>query len=92
MKMADEGFQLRAEDELQSADFPASSLASLQLRDEAAINESTKHMVDNPEPHSVFPVMMSSPLTQSEQQADISTASCPEPSPTARGKVKRGYT
>lgn len=91
--MAEEGFQLRAEDELQSADFPASSLASLHLRDEATvINQSTKHMVDNPEPHSVFPVMMSSPLTQSEQQADISTASRPEPSPTARGKVKRGYT
>ncbi|XP_019125388.1 phosphatidylinositol 3-kinase regulatory subunit beta isoform X3 [Larimichthys crocea] len=84
--MAEEGFQLRAEDNgLQPADFPTSSLASLHLRDEAAvINESTNHMVDNPEPHSVLPVMMSSPLTQSRQETDISMATRPEPSPAVQ--------
>lgn len=87
--MAEEGFQLGAEDELQPADFPTSSLASLHLRDEAAdTNESTNHMVDNPESHSVFPVMVSSPLNQSGQQTDISMATRPEPSPAAQGKVK----
>lgn len=88
--MAEDGFQLRAEDnELQPADFLASSLASLHLRDEAVvINESTSHMVDNPEPHSVFPVMMSSLFNQSRQQTDISTATRPEPSPAVQGKIK----
>lgn len=91
--MAEEGFQLRAEDNgLQPADFPTSSLASLHLRDEAAvINESTNHMVDNPEPHSVLPVMMSSPLTQSRQETDISMATRPEPSPAVQGKTERCY-
>ncbi|XP_049444951.1 phosphatidylinositol 3-kinase regulatory subunit gamma-like [Epinephelus fuscoguttatus] len=88
--MAEEGFQLRALDcaedkELQPADFPTSSLASLHLRDEAVvINESTNHMGDNPEPHSVFSVMMSSPLNQSRQQSDISVATRPEPSPAVQ--------
>ncbi|XP_041791174.1 phosphatidylinositol 3-kinase regulatory subunit gamma-like [Chelmon rostratus] len=87
--MAEDGFQLRAEDnELQPADFLASSLASLHLRDEAVvINESTSHMVDNPEPHSVFPVMMSSLFNQSRQQTDISTATRPEPSPAVQVDV-----
>ncbi|XP_051231973.1 phosphatidylinositol 3-kinase regulatory subunit beta-like isoform X1 [Dicentrarchus labrax] len=91
--MAQEGFQLIALDnkdstednELQPADFPTSSLASLHLRDEAVvINENINHMVDNPEPHSVFPEMMSSLLNQSQQQTDISMATRPEPSPAAQ--------
>ncbi|XP_035509876.1 phosphatidylinositol 3-kinase regulatory subunit gamma-like isoform X1 [Morone saxatilis] len=91
--MAREGFQLKAFDnkdrtednELQPADFPTSSLASLHLRDEAVvINENINHMVDNPEPHSVFPEMMSSLLNQSQQQTDISMATRPEPSPAAQ--------
>ncbi|XP_070816941.1 phosphatidylinositol 3-kinase regulatory subunit gamma-like [Chaetodon trifascialis] len=87
--MAEEGFQLRAEDnELQVADFPTSSLASLHLRDEAVvINESTNHMVDNPEPHSVFPVMMSTLFNQSRQQTDISMATRSEPSPAVQVDV-----
>lgn len=96
--MAEEGFQLRAfdcaeDDELQPADFPTSSLASLHLRDDAVvINTSTNHMVDNPEPHSVFAVMMSLPLNQSQQQGDISMATRSEPSPAVQGKIKRCYT
>ncbi|KAL7397727.1 hypothetical protein ABVT39_027115 [Epinephelus coioides] len=92
--MAEEGFQLRALDcaedkELQPADFPTSSLASLHLRDEAVvINESTNHMGDNPEPHSVFSVMMSSPLNQSRQQSDISVATRPEPSPAVQESLE----
>lgn len=88
--MADEGFHLGAfgsaeDDELQIT----SSLASLHLRDEAvAINESANHMGDNPEPHSVFSVMTSSPLNQSRQQTDISMATRPEPSPAVQGKTK----
>ncbi|XP_037626860.1 phosphatidylinositol 3-kinase regulatory subunit beta-like isoform X1 [Sebastes umbrosus] len=90
MKMAEEGFHLRAldyaeDDELQPADFPTSSLASLHLRDEAVvIDESTNHMGDNPELHSVFSVMTSSPLNQSRQQTDISMATRPEPSPAVQ--------
>ncbi|XP_075944764.1 phosphatidylinositol 3-kinase regulatory subunit gamma-like isoform X2 [Anarhichas minor] len=86
--MAEEGFQLRAlncaeDNELQQADFPTSSLASLHLRDEAVvINESTNHMGDNPEPHSVVSVT-SSPLNQSQQQTDTSGAR-PEPSPAVQ--------
>ncbi|XP_033478073.1 phosphatidylinositol 3-kinase regulatory subunit gamma-like [Epinephelus lanceolatus] len=92
--MAEEGFQLRALDcaedkELQPADFPTSSLASLHLRDEAVvIHESTNHMGDNPEPHSVFSVMMSSPLNQSRQQSDISVATRPEPSPAVQESLE----
>ncbi|XP_042338700.1 phosphatidylinositol 3-kinase regulatory subunit gamma-like [Plectropomus leopardus] len=92
--MAEKGFKFRAlnsteDDELQPADFPMSSLASLHLRDEAVvINKSTNHMEDNPEPHSVFPVMMSSSLNQSRQQTDISMATRPEPSPAVPGKIK----
>lgn len=80
----EEGSQLRATDELL-----ASSLASLHLRDESAVVDgSANHMVDNPEPHSASPVMMSSPLNQSQQWTKISTATRPEPSPAAHGKVK----
>lgn len=88
MKMAEEGFQPGAEDELQPPNFPTSSLASLHLRDTAvAINVSTNHMVDNPETHSVFPVMMSSLLTQPQQQTDISVVTSPEPSSVTQGKI-----
>ncbi|TDH08681.1 hypothetical protein EPR50_G00100670 [Perca flavescens] len=81
--MAEKGFQLRS---LNCAeDFPTTSLASLHLRDEAVvINESTNHMGDNPEPHSVFSVMTSSPHNQSRQQTDISMATRPEPSPAVQ--------
>ncbi|XP_053178970.1 phosphatidylinositol 3-kinase regulatory subunit gamma-like [Scomber japonicus] len=81
--MADEGFHVWTEDiELQPADFPTSSLASLHLMDEAVvINENTNQMGDNPEPHSVCPLMMSSPLNQSQQLTDMSMATRPEPSP-----------
>ncbi|XP_034737108.1 phosphatidylinositol 3-kinase regulatory subunit gamma-like isoform X2 [Etheostoma cragini] len=81
--MAEKGFQLRA---LNCAeDFPTTSLASLHLRDEAVvINESTNHMGDNPELHSVFSVMMSSPHNQSRQQSDMSIATRPEPSPAVQ--------
>ncbi|XP_038572904.1 phosphatidylinositol 3-kinase regulatory subunit beta-like [Micropterus salmoides] len=91
--MAEEGFQLRAfdsknrtgDDEHLPADFPTSSLASLHLREEAVfVNESTDHMVNNPEPHSLFPEMMSSLLNQSQQQTDISPATRPEPSPVVQ--------
>lgn len=88
--MADEGFRVWTEDiELQPADFPTSSLASLHLMDEAVvINENTNHMGDNPEPHSVCPLMMSSPLNQSQQLTDMSMAIRPEPSPADQGKIK----
>ncbi|KAM7012321.1 phosphatidylinositol 3-kinase regulatory subunit gamma-like [Tautogolabrus adspersus] len=81
MKMAEEGFQLRdydgndcaEEPKFQPADFPTSSLASLHLRDDdVVIKEVANHMVDNPEPHSVFPVTMSLPLNQSQLKKDIS--------------------
>lgn len=81
----EEGSRLSATDELLT-----SSLASLNLRDESAIVDgSTNHMVDNPEPHSVSPVMMSSPLNQSQQWTKISMATRPEPSPAVHGKVKK---
>lgn len=87
--MAEEGLQLPAADEPQTADFPTSSLASLHLTDGAAVVKgSTEHVVDNPEPRSLFPVMMSSPLTQSQQQRDISIATGPEPSAAVQGKGK----
>ncbi|KAK2835338.1 hypothetical protein Q5P01_015822 [Channa striata] len=88
--MAEEGFQLIPADStdytgdniIQPADFPTSSLASLHLRDKSAvINESTNHMVENPEPYSVFPAMTSSLCNQSQQQTDISMDTRPEPSP-----------
>lgn len=79
----EEGSWLGAKDELLT-----SSLASLHLRDEAAvINGSINHMVDNPEPHFASPVMMSSPLNQSQLRTKISMATRPEPSPAAQGKV-----
>ncbi|KAM3619756.1 uncharacterized protein V6R79_013089 [Siganus canaliculatus] len=79
--MAQEAFRFREDNEgLQLGDFPTSSLASLRLRDEAeVIDESTNHMVDNPEPHSLFPVR-SSPHDQSQQQTDMD-AMRPELSP-----------
>ncbi|XP_059197385.1 phosphatidylinositol 3-kinase regulatory subunit gamma-like [Centropristis striata] len=79
--MAEESFRALdcSEDHaLRPADSPTSSLASLHLRDEVI-----DHMGDNPEPHSVFSVMMSSPHNQSGQQTDTSMASRPEPSPAA---------
>ncbi|XP_047198858.1 phosphatidylinositol 3-kinase regulatory subunit gamma [Hippoglossus stenolepis] len=88
--MAEEDFQLRPvnsndcteEDKLQSADFPIPSLASLHLRDKTVvIKESNVHMGDNPQRPSVFPVMMSSPLNQSQQPTDMSMAARPEHSP-----------
>lgn len=81
--MADEDFPLWAEDKKpESADFPTSSLASLHL-----VDENTEHMVDNPELHSLSPLMVSSPLNQSQQQTDISMTTRPEPSPADRGKI-----
>ncbi|XP_047443877.1 phosphatidylinositol 3-kinase regulatory subunit gamma-like isoform X2 [Mugil cephalus] len=79
MKMASENFHpWTKESELQTADLPVLSLASLHLRDEAVvISENTNHMGDNPEPHRAYPVM-SSLLTQRRQQAEISMASRPE--------------
>ncbi|CAJ1060871.1 phosphatidylinositol 3-kinase regulatory subunit gamma-like [Xyrichtys novacula] len=91
--MAEEGFQLRAHDskdcaegsKLQPADFPASTLASLHLRDDdVVINEGTNHMLDNPEPHSVVPVAASSLLNQSQQQKDISEDTRPESLPAVQ--------
>ncbi|KAM7388030.1 hypothetical protein PAMP_024231 [Pampus punctatissimus] len=81
--MEDKGFHVWTEDnELQPADFPTSSLASLHLMEEAlVINENTNHMGDNPEPHSVCPLMTSSPLNQSQQLKDMSMTTRPEPSP-----------
>ncbi|XP_074523562.1 phosphatidylinositol 3-kinase regulatory subunit gamma-like isoform X2 [Halichoeres trimaculatus] len=88
--MAEECFQHRAynskdcaeDSKLQPADFPTSSLASLHLRDDdVVINESTNHMLDNPELHSVIPVTTSSPLNQSQPQKDTSVDTRPEPSP-----------
>lgn len=89
--MAEEGSQLGSEDELQPADFLTSSLASLHFREEAVVNsESSNHMVDNPEPHSIFPVRMPSLLTQSKQQTDIFKATSPEPSPAVQGRGNGG--
>lgn len=93
--MAEEGSQLRPVDStdneednsLQPADFPISLLASLHLSDkDVVINEST--YVDNPEPHSVFPVTMSSLHNQSQQQMDKSLDTRPEPSPAVQSKIK----
>lgn len=85
MKMEEDGFQLGAHQELPPADYPTSSLASLCLTEEAAvISRSADHMVDNPEPHSGFPGMMSSPSTQSKQQKESTNA---EPCPAVHGKV-----
>lgn len=88
MKMAEDGFQRGADDQLQPADLPTSSLASLHLRDEAVvINDIINHMVYNPESHSVSPVNMSSPLTKSQQQTDLSTGTSPKNSPAFKGMV-----
>ncbi|XP_056893682.1 phosphatidylinositol 3-kinase regulatory subunit beta-like isoform X1 [Takifugu flavidus] len=79
MKMEEDGSQLGAHQELQPADYPTSSLASLCLTEEAAvISRSADHMVDNPEPHSGFPEMMSSQSTQSKQQKESTNVEpCP---------------
>ncbi|XP_040039405.1 phosphatidylinositol 3-kinase regulatory subunit gamma isoform X1 [Gasterosteus aculeatus] len=85
--MAEAGFHLKAlnsaeDNELQQADLPTSSLASLHLRDRAAaINQSANRTGDNPGPHSVF--SSSSLLNQSQRQTDVPVASRPEPSPAA---------
>nr|XP_020467703.1 phosphatidylinositol 3-kinase regulatory subunit gamma-like isoform X2 [Monopterus albus] len=73
-----------AEDsELQPADFPVPSLASLHFRDGAmVIKESTSHTVDKPQPHSVFSVI--SRHNQSPSQTDISVGTRPESSPAPR--------
>ncbi|XP_029938772.1 phosphatidylinositol 3-kinase regulatory subunit gamma-like isoform X2 [Salarias fasciatus] len=75
--MAADRSQLRIEDnQLQPADLPTSSLASLHLRDEAVVtNENSNHMGNNPELCPSFPVMMPSLLNQSQTQADMSMAS-----------------
>ncbi|XP_013129128.2 phosphatidylinositol 3-kinase regulatory subunit gamma-like isoform X1 [Oreochromis niloticus] len=82
--MADQNLQHSTEDSnLQPADYPTSSLASLHLRDEAVVtNENTNQIGDNPETHLVYPVVMSSMLNQSQQQGDISMAIMPEPQQT----------
>lgn len=91
VKMAEAGFHLKAlnsaeDNELQQADLPTSSLASLHLRDRAAaINQSANRTGDNPGPHSVF--SSSSLLNQSQRQTDVPVASRPEPSPAAPGKM-----
>ncbi|KAM4574070.1 phosphatidylinositol 3-kinase regulatory subunit gamma-like isoform 1-T3 [Fundulus diaphanus] len=64
--MAAESFQLGTDDELRAA----SSLASLHLRDGVGIGN-TIHMEDNPGPDPALPAITSSPLNQSQQQADI---------------------
>lgn len=82
--MADEAFPLRAEDNKpQSADFPTSSFASLHLMD-----KKIEHKMDNPEPHSVSPLLTPSPLNQSQQQRDISIVTRPKPSLVDQGKKK----
>lgn len=87
MKMEEDGFQLGAPKELQPADYPTSSLASLCLMEEAAvISRSADHMVDNAEPRSGFPGMMSSLSTQSKQQEEGTKV---EPCPAVQGKVQR---
>lgn len=87
MKMEEDGFQLGAHEELQPADYPTSSLASLCLMEEAAvISRNADHMVDNPEPRSGFPGMLSSLSTQSKQQKEATKV---EPCPAVQGKVQR---
>lgn len=87
MKMEGGGFQLGAHQELQPADYPTSSLASLCLTEEAAvISRSADHMAHNPEPRSGFPGMMSSPGAQSQQQKEAADV---EPCPAVQGKVHR---
>lgn len=87
MKMEEDGFQLGDHEELQPADYPTSSLASLHLMEDAAvISRSADHMVDNPEHRSGFPGMTSSLSTQSKQQKDSTNV---EPCPAVQGKVQR---
>ncbi|CAG00784.1 unnamed protein product [Tetraodon nigroviridis] len=84
--MEENGFQPGACEELQPADYPTSSLASLRLtEDAAAISRSAHHMVDNPEPRSGFPGMMSSLSIQSKQQKEGVNV---EPCPAGQGKVR----
>lgn len=84
MKMEEDGFQLGAHQELQPDDYP--TLASLCLTEEAAvISQSTDHMVDNPEPHSRLPGMMSSPIIQSKQQKETTDV---EPCQAVQGKAQ----
>lgn len=81
----EEGSRLSAKDELLT-----SSLALLHLRDEPTIvNGSINHMVDNPESHSVSPVMMSPSLNQPQQWTKISMDTRPVPSLAAHGKVTK---
>ncbi|KAM7409647.1 hypothetical protein PAMA_001236 [Pampus argenteus] len=51
------------------------------MEEALVINENTNHMGDNPEPHSVCPLMTSSPLNQSQQLTDMSMTTRPESSP-----------
>ncbi|XP_038157866.1 phosphatidylinositol 3-kinase regulatory subunit gamma-like isoform X2 [Cyprinodon tularosa] len=66
VKMAAEHFQLGTDEELQAA----SSLASLHLRDGFGIRNPT-NMDENPEPDPALPAITSSPLSQSQQHAEI---------------------
>lgn len=85
MKMEEAGFQLGAHEELQPADSPTPSLASLCVTEEAVVfSRSADHMVDNPQPRSGFPGMMSALSTQSNQQKEATEA---EPCPGGQGKV-----
>lgn len=87
MKMEEDGFQPGAREELQSADDPTSSLASLCVTEEAAaISRSAHHMVDNPEPRSGFPGIMSSLSIQSKQQKEGAKV---KPCPAGQGKVQQ---
>lgn len=85
LKMEEDGFQLRVHQELQPADYPTSSLASLSLMEEAAVtSRSNDHTADNPEHRSGFPGMMSSSNTQSKQHKEgTNVESCP----VVQGKV-----
>lgn len=86
MKMEQDGFQLGAHEELQPADYPTSSIASLRLMEEAAvISRSADHMADNPEPCLGFPGMMSSLSIQSKEQKEATQV---EPSPAVQGKLQ----
>ncbi|XP_053730632.1 phosphatidylinositol 3-kinase regulatory subunit gamma-like isoform X2 [Synchiropus splendidus] len=69
--MADQSFQLwKGAEELELADAPASSLASLRLTD-----DNSDQMGDNAEPNCEQFLVMSPPLDQSQAQAERSVAS-----------------
>ncbi|KAF6734311.1 Phosphatidylinositol 3-kinase regulatory subunit beta [Oryzias melastigma] len=88
--MAAKSFHLWTEEELKPSDVPTSSLASLQLTDEAVVmSENTVHMVDNPKPDPIFPEMTSPLLHQSRQQSDISIATKPEPPPADQESLEK---